>query len=42
MKKDVFNKKGDFITSVEMSQIFCEVFLDIDYDYLKKKKLMKF
>lgn len=26
MKKDVFNKKGDFVTSVEISQMFCEVF----------------
>ncbi len=25
MKKDVFNKKGDFITSVEISQMFGEV-----------------
>jgi NADH dehydrogenase [ubiquinone] 1 alpha subcomplex assembly factor 7 len=25
MKRDVFNEKGDFITSVEMSQMFCEM-----------------
>ena len=25
MKKDVFNKQGDFITSVEISQMFGEV-----------------
>lgn len=33
MKKDVFNAKGDFITSPELSQLFGEVLLKI-----KKKK----
>lgn len=32
MKKDVFNRKGDFVTSVEISQIFCEV--EIFYMYI--------
>ena len=27
MKQDVFNKEGDFVTSVEISQIFNEVCL---------------
>lgn len=36
MKRDVFNKQGDFITSVEISQMFGEVYNKF---YFKKKKL---
>ncbi len=31
MKQDVFNKEGDFVTSVEISQIFNEVGLIVEF-----------
>ena len=41
MKRDVFNKKGDFITSVEISQMFGEMLGVWVVHLLEKIKIFK-